>query len=1675
MNKNCTKIGHPIKKICSFFALSVFILFAAILCGCDTTTYYTVTFDANGGLYASGVSSVSKKYELNASFSAPTDAPSRVGYDFIGYATSVAGDYEVDYEQPVTKTVTYYAKWEAKTYTVTFKSNGQDYLTIDAKYDSLITAPDAPTLAGNTFVGWHVNSLSGSVFSFETSKIVGNLTLVAAFSPVTYSVEFDSNGGTVVNPQTVAYGSLVSMPANPTRTGYLFTEWQTLDGKAFDFTTTVDSAIKLKAKWTALNYSISYSYGNGETPKDSTLTYDTAFNLPAAPTRVGYDFKHFTIDGKAYAAGARVINLTTTSNAVLKCEAVWSLRYHNVTSTAVSGKEFVEFSEIEAIYGYNLQVGFTATCQTGYTSQWSTFKVYINSEELAPYSSTANRNTYRFNMPDSNVVITCSESLPIDNYTVEIILASGNVSYGLNVYKDGVMQGGNTFEFKADYNANPFVYNSEKGELAITDNAGNVVIAKPERENYDFTTYGLKSNNANYVSYSGIQIENYSIRSNISLRANYTPVKFNHYTHEMFNVMGTPLNGESTECGTDNKFTVSFGKGKPEETDDVAINITSTNLPTYLQAYTFTLATQGKTDFSSLSVDVVFDNNTQTINHLTPNQDGMYSITFTVYAQNAQIIITGLQYKTYEVKLVDKRFPENDKTETVNYGASYLQGLTTPSENGYDFSHYMKTVNGETVKLENNQINTDTVKADTTYAINYTPQAFKLNFDLNGGTAGVGNSITDINDRTYDFTADTDIALTFNFDSALTLPTLAKTGHQFSQYTIQVSGTKQVPLELNYEKFVELGFLKDGEYTISADYAANAYTVNYYAGTTNQLNILSDTYVRMSAENNGDAADDQFAIRDMHGNPISIFSQILTYDQTSSYVDNSFSYIYNEATTSNHRLVYVQGDNLNATDFSNLIKYEFVGWCMYDDNGEIIRTIYSSQVATPLNLTSEAGGVVSLYPVWKRITSKVSIEVPAYSKITIYNGGKSGDIVYDNSSSSSSQTYEFDLVQYGKILINQPNAKSVKDYDIADLDKAENSRGYVFSVLSISIVESDGAHINKITLTPYSGSSYALYTYADANYNLGDTDAEVIGAITYDGDNPTGGVPKYSTKFTVGFEMTANTYNLWYVENANDITPYQYTNGDGNVTYAYVGIAYNRDNPYYELSVVPQSNNATGEFRQFLYGGQVYNINGNLPMPAIHKATQKIIIQWNTLESVSVTFNLNTSANIQNYSMIKNSTIGGSLTAADSETLNNIKKTGYKFKCWNANGIQIGTTLASLLEYKVTAPVTISADWTESSFAYEYDFDNGTNVSAGTVLYSRNHTVTAPSVYAKHDFVRYDLIYDGQVIGTYNVGDTFRVATYYNDSSSSINYAEGTKFTFKAIWTLSPITITNGILGLEMLDAENKVIQNITFDAATDTEIKFRILPYYTKNWLAKFEGNQTISVPLTAGSDLQVQATLSTDKTYIVFTFNLTDNVTVSLTGADYIKIDTYVVTLVEDGNEGGSSYTATVNAGTNLYNTLNTLNASFVNSYDLRKTWSGVFTVEIDSVATNVTSDMIVTKDYDAKTIFNVINYSVTFYGYPTVTYDNVTYDTETNLTDALGYVTTAMHSYTFSSAEYGSEISITFKAKDGYTTNGMTVLVTNKKTGQAFTHTLDASGTLELTITADTVITITNVPSA
>ena len=80
----------------------------------------------------------------------------------------------------------------------------------------------------------------------------GDIIYTIVWKDKTYTVTFNSNGGSAVEGQTVKHGETAAQPAAPARDGYTFNGWY-LNGVAYDFNTPVTENITLEARWTVID------------------------------------------------------------------------------------------------------------------------------------------------------------------------------------------------------------------------------------------------------------------------------------------------------------------------------------------------------------------------------------------------------------------------------------------------------------------------------------------------------------------------------------------------------------------------------------------------------------------------------------------------------------------------------------------------------------------------------------------------------------------------------------------------------------------------------------------------------------------------------------------------------------------------------------------------------------------------------------------------------------------------------------------------------------------------------------------------------------------------------------------------------------------------------------------------------------------------------------------------------------------------------------------------------------------------------------------------------------------------------------------------------------------------------------------------------------------------------
>ena len=167
---------------------------------------------------------------------------------------------------------------------VTYKDGDSEYAKQVLPSGTLATRPDAPAATpGYTFGGW--NKADGTAWDYASDKVTDNITLYAKWAANTYTITFDTAGGSEIAPITQDYGTAITAPADPTREGYTFIGWD----KEIPTTMPAEN-MTVTAQWEINQYTITFDTNGGSEIAPITQDYGTAITAPADPTREGYIF-----------------------------------------------------------------------------------------------------------------------------------------------------------------------------------------------------------------------------------------------------------------------------------------------------------------------------------------------------------------------------------------------------------------------------------------------------------------------------------------------------------------------------------------------------------------------------------------------------------------------------------------------------------------------------------------------------------------------------------------------------------------------------------------------------------------------------------------------------------------------------------------------------------------------------------------------------------------------------------------------------------------------------------------------------------------------------------------------------------------------------------------------------------------------------------------------------------------------------------------------------------------------------------------------------------------------------------------------------------------------------------------------------------------------------------------
>ena len=226
---------------------------------------------------------------------------------------------------------------QSKKYRVTFDTNGGSEIeSVTVLKDETLSKPADPVREGFEFMGWY---FEGKEFDFNT-KINKNIKLIAKWRSTNVDIKtitIDTDGGSSLGNMTVKIGDKLNESLlNTTKEGYELEGWY-VNGEKFDFNTPITEDMILVAKWNKIvdepsddkpvvkpeetKYTVTFDSNGGSKVSNKTVVSGNTVSKPTDPTRSGYEFLGWYLNGSKYNFSTKI---TKNITLVAKWEKVES-------------------------------------------------------------------------------------------------------------------------------------------------------------------------------------------------------------------------------------------------------------------------------------------------------------------------------------------------------------------------------------------------------------------------------------------------------------------------------------------------------------------------------------------------------------------------------------------------------------------------------------------------------------------------------------------------------------------------------------------------------------------------------------------------------------------------------------------------------------------------------------------------------------------------------------------------------------------------------------------------------------------------------------------------------------------------------------------------------------------------------------------------------------------------------------------------------------------------------------------------------------------------------------------------------------------------------------------------------------------------------------------------------
>lgn len=755
--------------------------------GVETLKKYTVSYNANGGTGAPAAQDKLHNKPLTLSSTVPT----LDGYKFAGWLGNDSKTYQAGTSYKTNADLTLTAQWEVDAVNYTVKHLQQN---VDGNG---YTEVETQTLSGKT--GELTNAVAKTYEGF-TAQAVTQATIKADGSTVVeikydrneYTINFDSNGGSTVDAITAKYGAAITVPAKPTKTGYVFEKWSS------EIPATMPvGGLSVTANWTPITYTVVYE-GNGNTAGEmpnSTHTYDAAQKLTTnAFSKTGYTFAGWNTqadgNGTTYANEAEVKNLAST-NVEVKLYAQWTANNYTVKFDANGGNGTME----DQPFTYDTE---QALNENKFTPTDETF-VFAGWAETADGEVVYNdKNAVKNLTADADGVVTLYAVWKQDVYA--ITYKSNPADIGMNTTGlDATYSSEDGYEITVEPTATGYTFQNwttETAGVTVSDDGKTVTIPKNHTgavelvANFKINQYTITFNTDGGTDVAAIT-KDYGATVGEVTAPTKTGYTFAGWDKQIPATMPAE-NMTITASWTINQYTITFdtagGTAIAPITQDYSTNVTApadptktgytfagwdTAIPATMPAENLTITatwtenTYGIT-FDKSDVNVEYEDTVEdksdvkfTDEVTLPTKDEVtkpgYELTGWTTVQNGDkdyepgAKVSGLtadadgkvtlypvwKEATYELSFDLGEHPAANATTPdaidVTYNGTYPELPAVEAAPGYEFKGWFIDVSDENTKIENGAA--VAITADTKLTAKYEAIKYTITFNTNGGTA----------------------------------------------------------------------------------------------------------------------------------------------------------------------------------------------------------------------------------------------------------------------------------------------------------------------------------------------------------------------------------------------------------------------------------------------------------------------------------------------------------------------------------------------------------------------------------------------------------------------------------------------------------------------------------------------------------------------------------------------------------------------------------------------------------------------------------------------------------------------------------------------------------------------------------------------------------------------------